>query len=62
LEYFGNANPQLKLRAIVCRLGEAETADGLKNPEGISSFSPALADAIGLRRVISQNGNQPGTG
>jgi hypothetical protein len=33
-----------------------------KNPKWISSFSPALADEIGLRRVRAQNGNQPGTG
>jgi hypothetical protein len=26
------------------------------NPEGIASFSPALADEIGLRRVMKQNG------
>jgi hypothetical protein len=33
-----------------------------KNPKGISSFSPALADEIGPRRVNAQNSNQPGTG
>jgi hypothetical protein len=31
----------------------------IPNPEGIESFSPALADAIGLRRVTKQNGGNP---
>jgi hypothetical protein len=36
------------------RRGDAE-----KNPEGISSFSPALPDAIGLRWVANQNDLNP---
>jgi hypothetical protein len=30
-----------------------------KNPNGISSFSPALPDAIGLRWVANQNDLNP---
>jgi hypothetical protein len=30
-----------------------------KNPKGISSFSPVLPDAIGLRRVTERKCNQP---
>jgi hypothetical protein len=33
---------------------QTEKAVDLKNPEGISSFSPALTDAIGLRRVVNR--------
>jgi hypothetical protein len=29
------------------------------NPNGIESFSPVLADEIGLRRVIVENENNP---
>jgi hypothetical protein len=31
----------------------------LENPKGIPSFSPALADEIGLRRVAKRNDNNP---
>jgi hypothetical protein len=31
----------------------------LSNPKGIESFSPALTDEIGLRRVDRQNENNP---
>jgi hypothetical protein len=31
----------------------------MPNPEGIESSSPALADEIGLRRVMKQNGGNP---
>jgi len=50
------------IRAGVFRSVRAKSRvfDGfLKNPNGISSFSPALADEIGLRRVSAPNGIQP---
>jgi hypothetical protein len=31
----------------------------MPNPKGIESFSPVLADEIGLRRVTKQNGHNP---
>jgi hypothetical protein len=31
----------------------------IPNPKGIESFSPALADEIGLRRVTKQNRGNP---
>jgi hypothetical protein len=39
-----------------------KVAQPLKNPKMIKSFSPVLADEIGLGWVIAQNGNLPGTG
>jgi hypothetical protein len=30
-----------------------------RNPKGIKSFSPALADEIGLRRVTGEKGFNP---
>jgi hypothetical protein len=40
-------------------LGPSAIRCGRANPNGIESFSPALADEIGLRRVIGKHKNQP---
>jgi hypothetical protein len=52
----GRAPQQCPSRAANGSLGWTNGAKGVawKNPKGISSFSPALPDAIGLRRVTER--------
>jgi hypothetical protein len=59
LDRFWNANPQLKLRAIVCRLGEAETERGRPRPQPCPNCDTSSPSPVPTRSATLL---RPGTG